>query len=209
MEALFSSGVTALKLAYLISHALLGGNCIGNSCGFKTWEKIHGGCYISSPGYVMTTEEKKWIVQHNFLFWVLIAAIQPTGTQWQVTSFYTHFLSISSTFFTSHRKRDVHFVTLWDTYLGYCTGPCAHEQSQLRRGWINCHTDHSLSLFQISFKKRGGGVFWQETKFSFFFFEPPKIWAIFFMEFQNKMETFVLVHELPKGDAKSNSLLNR
>lgn len=29
------------------------------------------------------------------------------------------------------------------------------------------------------------------------------------MEFQNKMETFVLVHELPKGDAKSNSLLNR
>lgn len=144
MEALFSSGVTALKLAYLISHTLLGGNCIGKSCGFKTWEKIHGGCYISSPGYVMTTEEKKWIVQHNFLFWVLIAAIQPTGTQWQVTSFYTHFLSISSTFFTSHRKRDVHFVTLWDTYLGYCTGPCAHEQSQLRRGWINCHTDHSL-----------------------------------------------------------------
>lgn len=59
MEALFSSGVTALKLAYLISHALLGGNCIGKSCGFKTWEKIHGGCYISSPGYVMTTEEKK------------------------------------------------------------------------------------------------------------------------------------------------------
>lgn len=146
MEALFSSGVTALKLEYLISHAnTFGAKCIGKSCGFKTWEKIHCGCYISSPGYVMTTEEKK---MNCALQLPLLGfdCCHTTNNDRSLHFSHTFFLFLLR-FSPVTEKRDVHFVTLWDTSLGYCTEPCAHEQSilsQLRRGWINCHTDHSL-----------------------------------------------------------------
>lgn len=169
MEALFSSGVTALKLAYLISHTLLGGNCIGKSCGFKTWEKIHGGCYISSPGYVMTTEEKKELCSTTSSsgFWLLLYNQQGHNGR---SLHFTHTFFLFLLRFSPVTEKGMFIslpcgIPIWVIALD----PVPMNNHSLEEAELTATLITACSCFRYPSKKRGGGVFWQETKFSFFF----------------------------------------
>lgn len=198
MEALFSSGVTALKLEYLISHAnTFGAKCIGKSCGFKTWEKIHCGCYISSPGYVMTTEEKKM----NCALQLPLLGFDCCHTTNRDTMT-GHFILTTLSFyffyvFHQSQKKGMFIslpcrIPLWVIALNPV--PMNNQFSHsLEEAELTATLITACSCFRYPSKKQGKKSSGKKQR-SPFYFEPPKIWAMLFLEFQNKIETFVLVH---------------
>lgn len=130
MEALFSPGVTALKLGYMITQNKFWGT-----------EKAPCGSCISSPGYVITTEEDNWIVHCKSL--LCHAANRGHGDG------RLRFTLIFFLFFQQpQKKKRCLFFPLWDASPGYrAEPPCPWTIASLT---LHCHTDHSLWLLQIS-----------------------------------------------------------